>query len=172
MELPPSVQGLAGPINGTSLGYSLSSLNSISHNRTSAAFPPNVALDLSGGNSPSPIFVDISTPTLHPHPGLTSQLPCWNRNDVPRPGRCSLVGGMLSLSSMSRTRKLITQIAQVCQELRDIVQDRSIKTTQLTTQSQPSNDHKDKEPRSNTYEKGEEDCTRLKDSKTCDHYEG
>ena len=73
---------------------------------------------------------------------------------------------------MSRTRKLITQIAQVCQELCDMVKNRSIKTTRLTTQSQPSNDHKGKEPRADTYGKGERDCTRLKDSRTCDHCEG
>ena len=73
---------------------------------------------------------------------------------------------------MSRTRKLITQIAQVCQELRAIVQDRSIKTTRLTTQSQPSNGHKDKEPLSDTCEKDGRGCTRSKDSKTYDHYEG
>ena len=73
-------------------------------------------------------------------------------------------------SHVSQTRKLITQIARVCQELRNIVQDRSIKTTQPTTQSQPSNDHKGKEPQSSTYEKGEEGYTHLKDSKTCDHY--
>ena len=47
---------------------------------------------------------------------------------------------------LSRTRKLITQIAQVCQELHAIIKGRSIKATQLTTPNQPSNDHKDKEP--------------------------
>ena len=73
---------------------------------------------------------------------------------------------------MSRTRKLITQIAQVCQELRAIVNNRSIKTTRLTTPSQPSNDHKGKEPQSGTYEKDEGGCTRLRGNKTCDHYEG
>ena len=73
---------------------------------------------------------------------------------------------------MSRTRKLITQIAQVCQELRAIVKGHSIGNTRITTQSQPSNDRKDREPQSGTYEKDERGCTRLRDNKTYDHYEG
>ena len=82
-SLPPSAQGLAASINGTSLGYSLSSLASISyiHLRASTTSPPNVALDLSSGNSFSPVLGGISGPfsripsassasPLHPRPGL------------------------------------------------------------------------------------------------------
>ena len=74
--------------------------------------------------------------------------------------------------AMSRTRKLITQIAQVCQELRAIANNRSIKATRLTTQSQLGNDRKGTGPQSDTCAKGERDYTRSGDSKTCDHYEG
>ena len=73
---------------------------------------------------------------------------------------------------LSRTRKLITQIAQVCQELRDMSRKCSIKTTWLTTHGQPSEDHRNKEPQSDICEKGGRGCTRLKDNKTCDHCEG
>ena len=73
---------------------------------------------------------------------------------------------------VSRTHKLITQRAQVCQELRAIVKDRSIRAARLITPNRPSNGHKGKEPRSSTYEKDDEGCTRLGDSKTCDHCEG
>ena len=61
---------------------------------------------------------------------------------------------------LSRTRKLITQIAQVCQELRAIVSHHSIKTTQLTTPSQLSTDRKNREPQSGKCGKDEKDCTR------------
>ena len=73
---------------------------------------------------------------------------------------------------LSRTCKLVTQIAQVCQELRAIVKNRSIKVTQLTTPSQLSNDRMDTEPQSGTCEKDGRGCTRLKDSKSCDRCEG
>ena len=46
---------------------------------------------------------------------------------------------------VSRTRKLITQIAQVCQELHAIIPKRSIKGTKLITQNQPSTNRKNKE---------------------------
>ena len=66
---------------------------------------------------------------------------------------------------VSRTRKLITQIAQVCQELRAIVSNRSIKTTQLTTPSQLSTNRKNKEPQLNRCGKDGKGCTRSTDNK-------
>ena len=66
---------------------------------------------------------------------------------------------------MSRTRKLITQITQVCQELRAIVTISSIKPNQLTTPSQLSIGHKNKEPQSSKCETGEKGCTRSTDNK-------
>ena len=66
---------------------------------------------------------------------------------------------------MSRTRKLITQIAQVCQELRAIVSDRSIKTTQLTTPRRLSTGHKSREPQSDKHGKGGRDYTRSTDNR-------
>ena len=66
---------------------------------------------------------------------------------------------------MSRTRKLITQIAQVCQELRAIVSRNSIKPAQLTTPNQPSTSRRNKEPQSDKYEKDGKGCTRSTDNK-------
>ena len=67
--------------------------------------------------------------------------------------------------SMSRTHKLITQIAQVCQELRAIAPKRFIKTTRLTTLSQPSTNRRNTEPQSDKYGKGGRDYTRSTDNK-------
>ena len=66
---------------------------------------------------------------------------------------------------MSRTRKLITQIAQVCQELRAIVSKPSIKTTQLTTRSQLSTGRMNRGPQSGKCEKDERGYTRSTDNK-------
>ena len=66
---------------------------------------------------------------------------------------------------VSRTRKLITQIAQVCQELRAIIKNRSIRNIGLTTQSQPSTDCKNMEPPSDRCEKGGKGYTRSTDNK-------
>ena len=66
---------------------------------------------------------------------------------------------------LSRTRKLITQIAQVCQELRAIVSNRSIGTTQLTTPSQLSTDRRNTELPSDKCGKDGRDCTRSTDNK-------
>ena len=66
---------------------------------------------------------------------------------------------------VSRTRKLITQIAQVCQELRAIIKTRSINITQLTTPSQLSTDHKNKEPQSDKCGTGERGYTRSTDNR-------
>ena len=66
---------------------------------------------------------------------------------------------------LSRTRKLITQIAQVCCELRAIVSKSSIIPTQLITQNQLSTGRKNKGPLLNRYGKGGKDCTRLMDNK-------
>ena len=61
---------------------------------------------------------------------------------------------------MSRTRKLVTQIVQVCQELRAIVPKASIKATLTTTPSQLNTDRKSREPLTNKYGKGERDYIR------------
>ena len=68
------------------------------------------------------------------------------------------------LPILSRTRKLITQIAQVCQELHAIVSRHSIRTTQLTTLSQLGIDCKNREPQSDKYEKGGKGCTHSTDN--------
>ena len=60
---------------------------------------------------------------------------------------------------MSRTRKLITQIAQVCQELRAIVKRSYIKTIQVTTPSQLNDLRKNTEPPSSKGGKDERGCT-------------
>ena len=65
---------------------------------------------------------------------------------------------------LSRTRKLITQIAQVCQELRAIVSNRSIRTTQLTTLSQLSTNRKSREPQSDKCGKDGKGCTHSTDN--------
>ena len=60
---------------------------------------------------------------------------------------------------------LITQIAQVCQELRAIVPKCSIKTTQLTTPSQISTSHKSRGPQLDKGGKDGKGCTRSTDNK-------
>ena len=66
---------------------------------------------------------------------------------------------------VSRTRKLITQIVQVCQELRAIVPKRSIRATQPTTPSQLSTDCKNREPQSDRCGKDGKGYIRSTDNK-------
>ena len=66
---------------------------------------------------------------------------------------------------VSRTRKLITQIAQVCQELRAIVFKKSINPTQLTTLNQLSTSHRYRGPQSGKREKDGRGYTRSTDNK-------
>ena len=66
---------------------------------------------------------------------------------------------------MSRTRKLITQIAQVCQELRAIVPKRSIKVTLSTTPSPLSTSYKNRGHQSNKCGKDERGCTHSTDNR-------
>ena len=66
---------------------------------------------------------------------------------------------------VSRTRKLITQIAQVCQELRAMVPNRSIKNTRLTTPSRLGTDHRNTEPLSSKYGKDGRGYTHSTDNK-------
>ena len=65
---------------------------------------------------------------------------------------------------VSRTRQLITQIAQVCQELRAIVSNRSISTTQPTTPSQLSTNHRNRELQSDKCERDGKGCTHSTDN--------
>ena len=62
---------------------------------------------------------------------------------------------------MSRTRKLIAHITQVCQEIRDIKRSHSIKTIPHPL----STSHKNKEPPSDRCEKGGKGCTHSTDNK-------
>ena len=66
---------------------------------------------------------------------------------------------------MSRTRKLITQIAQVCQELRAMIPKSSIRATQLTTPSQLSTDRRNREPRADKHGTDGKGCTHSTDNK-------
>ena len=68
---------------------------------------------------------------------------------------------------LSRTRKLITCITQVCQEIHDIKRG-YIKRSH----NPPSTCHTNKEPRPDKCEKGGRDCTRSMDNKKHAHYEG
>ena len=65
--------------------------------------PPNVTHDLLGGNNPSPLFMDTSHVIrlfVSPSSSFDLLTPCRNWMDVPCQGCCTLVRGMLSLSSM------------------------------------------------------------------------
>ena len=68
---------------------------------------------------------------------------------------------------MSRTRKLLTSITQVCQEIRDIKAARSIKTNH----SPLNTSHKNREHPPDKCGKDGKGCTRLRGNKKHAHYE-